>query len=214
MVPEAGRARLRAMVGTRSEWCVSRQRAWGVPLPIFYHRCQGSVRLCVTCSPACRATDEPLCDDATLDHVIGLVQQHGADCWCHRLRGCVVHCNARRRWSMPVETLLPLQHRAQAADYVKGLDILDVWFDSGTSWRAVLAARTKACCTLPPPRADVPAAERRGGRVSGGLRPASWLVSVLAADAHRKQPNSGMRRAASAMHTHRHGRRPHRSAPS
>ena len=65
MLPSAGRARLEAFVRGRTEWCLSRQRSWGVPLPVFYHV----------------DTGEALLDDEVLAHVQQLIGLHGSDCW-------------------------------------------------------------------------------------------------------------------------------------
>ena len=111
LVPPAGRTRLEAFVRSRAEWCLSRQRSWGVPLPAFYDA----------------ATDAPVLTEEIVAHVEGLVAAHGADCW----------------WAMSVEELLPPSLRANAAQYRKGTDTLDVWFDSGCSWAAVTPPRGK-----------------------------------------------------------------------
>ena len=109
MRPESGRARLAAMLGTRAEWCISRQRAWGVPIPVFYHA----------------ETGEVLLDDESFAHVHQVVSQYGCDAW----------------WELPTEELLPLSRRKSAALWQRGTDTMDVWFDSGTSWRAVVEQR-------------------------------------------------------------------------
>ena len=107
MLPSAGRARLEAFVRGRTEWCLSRQRSWGVPLPVFYHV----------------DTGEALLDDEVLAHVQQLIGLHGSDCW----------------WTLPVEELLPPRRAHEAGFWRRGTDTMDVWFDSGSSWSAVLA---------------------------------------------------------------------------
>jgi isoleucyl-tRNA synthetase len=111
MIPAVSRARLEGMLDGRKEWCISRQRVWGVPLPIFYDV----------------DTEEPLVEAATIDHVIGLVAEHGTDCW----------------WSLPVEELLPPQYRFDACGrrFERGTETMDVWFDSGCSWAGALLPR-------------------------------------------------------------------------
>lgn len=108
-VPAAGRARLQSFIGGRDLWCISRQRAWGVPIPVFFEQ----------------TTGEALITRETVLHVAALVAQHGTDVW----------------WQWPVEKLLPAEVAADGKTYVKGTDTLDVWFDSGSSWAAVLRAR-------------------------------------------------------------------------
>ncbi|KAJ2083602.1 isoleucine-tRNA ligase [Coemansia sp. RSA 988] len=104
MMPESGRRRLRAFVSGRKEWCISRQRVWGVPIPVFYNARSG----------------EMLLTEASIDHVIHVFRtQGGSDAW----------------WELPVEELLPPEIRGDGETYIKGTDTMDVWFDSGTSWR-------------------------------------------------------------------------------
>ncbi|KNC54989.1 isoleucyl-tRNA synthetase [Thecamonas trahens ATCC 50062] len=107
MVPPEGAARLAGMIGTRDEWCISRQRVWGVPIPVFYHR----------------ETGEVLATRESLSHVVELVARHGTNAWFDR----------------PVSELLPASLADEAHKYVKSVDTMDVWFDSGSSWYAVLA---------------------------------------------------------------------------
>ncbi|XP_055879127.1 isoleucine--tRNA ligase, mitochondrial-like isoform X2 [Biomphalaria glabrata] len=105
IIPQQSERGMVIELNTRPYWCISRQRAWGVPIPVFYHK----------------ATDEPLITSETIEHLKNLVLKHGTDCW----------------WNLPEEELLPLS-KDKAKDYVKGSDILDIWFDSGVSWASVL----------------------------------------------------------------------------
>ncbi|MBI5333283.1 MAG: isoleucine--tRNA ligase [Burkholderiales bacterium] len=101
--PENGRARLRDMIANRPDWCISRQRNWGVPLPFFLHRVTGELH------------PDTL---ALVDRAAALVEQGGVEAWAKL---------------DPAEWL-----GEQAADYAKSTDILDVWFDSGTTFFHVL----------------------------------------------------------------------------
>ena len=106
-VPAAGKARLYGMIDSRPDWCVSRQRAWGVPLTVFVHRDSG----------------EPLRDQKVLDRIVDAVLQEGVDAWFT---------------SDPARFLTP---EYDPADYEQVFDILDVWFDSGSTHEFVLKAR-------------------------------------------------------------------------
>jgi isoleucyl-tRNA synthetase len=105
-LPASGRNRIEAMVSERGDWCISRQRTWGVPIPVFYHR----------------ETGEVLLNQATLDHIQALIAEQGADVW----------------WQRDEAGLLPAEYTADAAQWRKGTDTMDVWFDSGSSWAGVL----------------------------------------------------------------------------
>ena len=63
--PDKGRERIKAMIGTRPDWCVSRQRVWGVPLPIFVHK----------------TTKEVLVDDEVNENIASIYEKEGSDCW-------------------------------------------------------------------------------------------------------------------------------------
>ncbi|EXB74782.1 Isoleucine--tRNA ligase [Morus notabilis] len=108
-IPAQAENRISAMTSSRSDWCISRQRTWGVPIPVFYHV----------------QTKEPLMNEETIDHIKSIIAQKGSDAW----------------WYMKVEDLLPGKYRDKASEYVKGTDTMDVWFDSGSSWAAVLGRR-------------------------------------------------------------------------
>jgi isoleucyl-tRNA synthetase len=108
-IPAQGENRITPMVSDRSDWCISRQRTWGVPIPVFYHLETGDVLL----------------NAETLAHIEALFAEHGSDVW----------------WEWPVADLLPAAYRDQADQYRKGMDTMDVWFDSGSSWAAVAMKR-------------------------------------------------------------------------
>ncbi|TNN65481.1 Isoleucine--tRNA ligase, mitochondrial [Liparis tanakae] len=116
VLPESARGGLLTMLDRRTYWCISRQRSWGVPIPVFYHR----------------ETGEALINKHTVSHLAELFKEKGSDCW----------------WELPVETLLPEQvlknsKAGPVTDYVRGEDVLDIWFDSGASWAAVLEEETE-----------------------------------------------------------------------
>jgi isoleucyl-tRNA synthetase len=104
--------RISAMVGERPDWCISRQRAWGVPIPVFS---------CVKCG-------ETVANDTTFDAVIDLFEREGADAWFTR----------RPAEYLPAGTACP---RCEGADLKAEDDILDVWWESGVSHTSVLEAR-------------------------------------------------------------------------
>jgi isoleucyl-tRNA synthetase len=111
-IPAWGRDRIYGMVENRPDWCISRQRLWGVPITMFY----------------CKECDSELMTREILDHVVGLVREHGADIWFEREAGDL----------MPTGTRCP---KCGGRDFKKETNILDVWFDSGVSHAAVLEHR-------------------------------------------------------------------------
>jgi len=104
--PDWGEARIHAMIAGRPDWCISRQRTWGVPLALFIHRQTGE--------------PHPRCVELMLA-VAARIEQAGVEAWSQ----------------LDAAELLG----ADAADYEKTSDILDVWFDSGVTHEAVIAAR-------------------------------------------------------------------------
>ncbi|MFZ1700000.1 MAG: isoleucine--tRNA ligase [Pyrinomonadaceae bacterium] len=110
--PAWGEGRMNNMFKGRPDWCVSRQRSWGVPIPVFY----------------CQGCDEAVADPKIVDHVADIFAQETADAW----------------YARPESELLPEGYtcaKCNGADFRKETDILDVWFDSGSSCVAVLETR-------------------------------------------------------------------------
>ncbi len=110
-LPEWGRERMREMIAERPDWCISRQRFWGVPLIVFY----------------CDACGKQLTDYHALRHVIPFLEREGADAW----------------YTHSAEELLPPGTKCAcgAEKWRKESDILDVWFDSGSTHLAVLSEK-------------------------------------------------------------------------
>ncbi len=107
--PEWGRNRIKAMVQNRPDWCISRQRDWGVPIAFF----------------RVKATGEVLLDDKVLNFVAMVFEMQGSDAW----------------YRLPIEQLLYPGSGYRPEELEKVTDILDVWFDSGSTWNAVLKSR-------------------------------------------------------------------------
>ncbi len=105
--PSKGKERLKSMIETRPDWCVSRQRVWGVPLPIFVNK----------------KTKEILVDDEVNENIASIYEKEGSDCW----------------FSDDPQRFLGDKHKAQ--DYDKLSDIVEVWFDSGSTHSFVLEKR-------------------------------------------------------------------------
>jgi len=111
-IPAWGRDRIYGMVENRPDWCISRQRLWGVPITVFY----------------CKNCKKDLMTKEMLDHVASLIRQYGADVWFEK----------EAKDLMPAETVCPV---CKGDDFTKETNILDVWFDSGVSHAAVLEKR-------------------------------------------------------------------------
>lgn len=110
-VPGWGRERIVGMVENRPDWCISRQRSWGVPITVMH---------CDSCGTS-------IADKDLTFHVADLVEEYGADVWFEREPADLVPSG----FSCP-------ECGSGPEDFHKESDILDVWFDSGTSWAAVL----------------------------------------------------------------------------
>ena len=111
-IPSWGQQRIHNMVSDRHDWCISRQRVWGVPIPVFY---------CDNCG-------EHLINEATIDSVANWFEKEGSDAW----------------WAHTAEELLPegtVCPKCGGKHFHKESDIMDVWFDSGSSHMAVAAKR-------------------------------------------------------------------------
>ncbi|MGB9642795.1 MAG: isoleucine--tRNA ligase, partial [Candidatus Ratteibacteria bacterium] len=109
-IPEDGQSRISSMVTLRPDWCLSRQRLWGVALPIFY----------------CEKCETAICNEETISRISSLVEKFGSDVWFER----------SVEELLPENFICPNCH--QAGPFRKEKDILDVWFDSGVSHLAVL----------------------------------------------------------------------------
>ena len=108
-LPISGRARLESFLGGRSEWCISRQRAWGVPIPALYHK----------------VTGDALLTPDSVGHMISVIERRGIDAWW-------TDADDDPAW-IPPDFLA----RDPPAAYRRGQDTMDVWFDSGTSWTQI-----------------------------------------------------------------------------
>ncbi len=105
--PSKAKERIKSMIETRPDWCVSRQRVWGVPLPIFMKKKSGEV----------------LIDDDVFENITNIFEKEGSDCW----------------FSDNPQKFLGKKYNTE--DYKKSSDIVEVWFDSGSTHSYVLEKR-------------------------------------------------------------------------
>ncbi len=113
-IPHWGRERIYNMIENRPDWCICRQRTWGVPITVFY----------------CKKCGEALADGKVMHHVADLFEEGGSDIWFER----------EAKELLPAGTTCP---KCGHDDFDKEQDILDVWFDSGVSHAAVLETTAK-----------------------------------------------------------------------
>jgi isoleucyl-tRNA synthetase len=110
-IPAWGETRIANMIKDRKEWCISRQRVWGVPIPVFYNE-----------------DGTEILDKDIILHVADVFEKHGSDAW----------------WTMDAKDLLPQGYtnpHSPNGKFTKETDIMDVWFDSGSSHHAAVVQR-------------------------------------------------------------------------
>ena len=110
--PGWGKERMISMISERNDWCISRQRVWGVPIPIFY----------------CDDCGADIVTPETIAHVAQLFREHGSNIWFDK----------EAKDLLPEGFVCP---KCGKAHFSKETDIMDVWFDSGSTWAAVAAER-------------------------------------------------------------------------
>lgn len=113
-VPSMGKERISTMVANRPDWCLSRQRYWGVPIIAFY----------------CKDCNEVLLDADVIGHIADIFEKEGTDCWFVKDVADL----------LPKDTVCK---KCGGREFIKETDIIDVWFDSGVSHQAVLKKRSE-----------------------------------------------------------------------
>lgn len=110
-IPAWGEERIKGMVRDRSDWCISRQRTWGVPIPIIY----------------CKECNKPIIDETVIAAISELFRKEGSDAW----------------YSRELSEFIPASVKCDCGcgEFLKEMDIMDVWFDSGVTHAAVLEER-------------------------------------------------------------------------
>ncbi|MGM9650262.1 MAG: isoleucine--tRNA ligase [Butyricicoccaceae bacterium] len=110
-IPGWGEERMTSMIRERSDWCISRQRIWGVPIPIF----------------TCKKCGKPIVTEQTIQLVADLFREKGSNAW----------------FEMDAKDILPEGFACECGgtEFEKETDTMDVWFDSGSSWKSVIEAR-------------------------------------------------------------------------
>jgi isoleucyl-tRNA synthetase len=154
--PAWGKERITNMIASRPDWCISRQRIWGVPIAVFL----------------CQGCNQPIIDPALNRKIVDLFDREGAEAW----------------HTTPIEELLPAnavckncgEIRPPGQGFRKEYDILDVWFDSGTSWFAVCESDLdlKTAYTAFQNNEGVPVLYLEGGDQHRGWFHSSLLTSV------------------------------------
>ena len=157
-IPDWGVNRIKSAVQTRPDWCISRQRTWGVPIPAFYD-----------------AKGEPILDAQIVRNAAGLIEKHGSNIWFEK--------SAAELWSL----VKPKDWKGAEA-VAKSNDTLDVWIDSGSSSRSVLMRRTElhhrafgvpASAGQVPPEGGTPNTWQADVYLEGSDQHRGWFQSSL-----------------------------------
>lgn len=119
-IPASGENRISNMIEGRSDWCISRQRAWGVPIPVFY----------------CKDCGEVIVTDETIKHIADLFDKESSDAWV----------KYSEKELLPKGFVCP---KCNGENFYKEKDIMDVWFDSGVTWKAVVEKRHEELGHIP-----------------------------------------------------------------